>query len=345
MAQGGVVEISPDFVPLEHVQRGMKNADCRTPVIFFKEDGDPYMSLCKIASETDSAVWYFDYSYKVDIDVTLDYIEVGSNNGDWVFITNCGEVGQHFFRKIALMIFCLKPEPKKYPRREFFRCVFCSEKVFGIDDHVNAPLPPLILANSIVARLADGSCKWSLRMPSELTCRMAEEAKRQKRRSEGRDSDSETDLDDDEALSGKWFHRSVELNKAIDEAPLAMAHQKMRQALMEEDVVTIKSLIVNGEYDIEREIVSGMTPLQYACSVEKTKSAICLLECGADPNQPRKSDGRPPLFMAIEDTSLAKALIKHGADLHARFQGYRVDNHPDTAPEVARLAEKARKQM
>ncbi|RHW70685.1 Ankyrin repeats (3 copies) [Trypanosoma brucei equiperdum] len=159
MAQGGVVEIPPDFVPLEHVQRGMKNADCRTPVILFGEDGDPYLSLCKIARETDSAVWYFDFATTQDVEHTLGYIEIGSNNGDWVLIMNCGGVGQQAFRDIALMVFCLKPEPKKYPRREFFRLIFCVEKAFDIDQNVDIPFPPLILKNSIAVRRADGSGK------------------------------------------------------------------------------------------------------------------------------------------------------------------------------------------
>ncbi|KAG8346908.1 putative Ankyrin repeats (3 copies) Ankyrin repeat [Trypanosoma vivax] len=345
MAHGGKVEVPPNFVPLDHVQRAMKNADCRTPVIFFLKDGDPYMSLCKIANETQSAVWLFDASNKHDSENMLGYIEIGTNNGDWVLITNCGSVGQHLFRDIALMIFCLRPEPRKHPRREFFRCVFCVEREFCIDDSVGVPFPPLILKNSIVARVVDNASKWSIRLPSESTIREVEDMKRERRRQEGRDSDDETDLDEDELLSGKWFHRAVELNKAVDEAPLTLAQEEMRMALDAEDLPTIKRLIESGEIDIEREIKVGMTPLQYACSVEKAKSVACLLECGANPNKPRRSDGRPPLFMALDDISIVESLVAHGADLFAKYEGYRVDSHPDTLPEVSKMVKKLREEM
>ncbi|EAN80891.1 hypothetical protein, conserved, partial [Trypanosoma cruzi] len=78
---------------------------------------------------------------------------------------------------------------------------------------------------------------------------------------------------------------------------------------------------------------------------QKVKAAKCLLECGADPNQPRQSDGRPPIFMALEDESLVEALVKHGADLFKTFQGWRLDAHPDTSPPIARMIKKLRQSM
>nr|AAS75144.1 nuclear protein Tc22 [Trypanosoma cruzi] len=139
MVQGGVVEIPPNFVPLEHVCRALKNADCRTPVIFFYEDGDPFLSLCKIAREMQSAVWHFDLAVIKSIQNVMDYIDVGTKNGDWVLISHCEEVEQHRFREVALRVFLLKPEPKKYPRREFFRCLFCVEKVFELEGNAMTP--------------------------------------------------------------------------------------------------------------------------------------------------------------------------------------------------------------
>ncbi|ESL07930.1 hypothetical protein TRSC58_04376 [Trypanosoma rangeli SC58] len=152
MVQGGVVEIPPDFVPLEHVCRGMRNADCRTPVIFFYEDGDPFLSLCKIAKEVQSVVWHFDLAIMKSIQNAMDYVDVGTQNGDWVLITHCEEAEQSLFRDIALRVFLLKPEPKKCPRREFFRCLFCVDKAFDIEGTAPLPFPPVILKNSIIAR-------------------------------------------------------------------------------------------------------------------------------------------------------------------------------------------------
>ncbi|PWV02680.1 nuclear protein Tc22 [Trypanosoma cruzi] len=346
MVQGGVVEIPPNFVPLEHVCRALKNADCRTPVIFFYEDGDPFLSLCKIAREMQSAVWHFDLAVIKSIQNVMDYIDVGTKNGDWVLISHCEEVEQHLFREVALRVFLLKPEPKKYPRREFFRCLFCVEKVFELEGNAMTPFPPVLLKNSIISRRVDeSSSKWCLKLPSDAKYREIEELKRERRRAAGRDSDSETDLSEDDRLSGKWFHRSVELNKAADESPVTMAEGEMQVALDEEDVETIKILIADGKIDVSKVIKFGMTPLQYACSTQKVKAAKCLLDCGADPNQPRQSDGRPPIFMALEDESLVEALVKHGADLFKTFQGWRLDTHPDTSPPIARMIKKLRQSM
>ncbi|KEG14951.1 nuclear protein Tc22 [Trypanosoma grayi] len=346
MVQGGVVEVPEDYVPLEHVRRAMKNADCRTPAIFFLEDGDPFLSLCKIAKETQSAVWYFDLAVMKNVQNAMDYIDVGTKNGDWVYIAHSDEVDQQSFRDIARMVFLLRPEPKKYPRREFFRCLFSVTKSFDIEADAEALFPPLLLKNSIVARkLDENNAKWSLKLPADTKPREIEQLKRERRRAEGRDSDSETDLDEDDRLSGMWFHRAVELNKSADESPLTLAEEEMEAALDAEDVNTIKRLIKDGHIDVSRKIKCGMTPLQYTCSKEMVKSALCLLECGADPNAPRQSDGRPPIFMALEDTSLVEALVKHGADLFATFQGWRVDSHPDTSPQVAKMTKKMREFM
>lgn len=346
MVQGGVVDVPYDYVPLEHVSRAFKNADCRTPVVLFSEDGDPFLSVCCVAKETQSAVWYFDLSISTSIQNAIDYIEVGTKNGDWVYITHCEKAGQHVFRDIALMVFLLKPEPKKYPRRDFFRCCFCIDKPFDIEGCCNIPFPPLLLKSSIVARKCNkNSTKWSIKLPSEVKYREVEEMKRQRRREQGRDSDSETDLSEDDRLSGMWFYRSVELNKAGEESLLVMAEEEMQIALDAEDLEKIKSLVTEGKIILSAELKCGMTPLQYACSNEKVAAAKCLLECGADANQPRKSDGRPPLFMALEDKSLVEALIKQGADPFATFQGYRVDTHPDTAPHIAKLVRRIRTSM
>ncbi|RNF00857.1 nuclear protein Tc22 [Trypanosoma rangeli] len=346
MVQGGVVEIPPDFVPLEHVCRAMRNADCRTPVIFFYEDGDPFLSLCKIAKEVQSVVWHFDLVLMKSIQNAMDYVDVGTQNGDWVLITHCEEAEQSLFRDIALRVFLLKPEPKKYPRREFFRCLFCVDKAFDIEGTAKLPFPPVILKNSIIARrIGDHSSKWSVKLPSDAKYLEIAALKRERRREAGRDSDSETDLSEDEKLSGMWFYRSVELNNAVDDSPLTRAEEEMQIALDEEDVDTIKRLITDGKIGVSKIIKWGMTPLQYACSRENVKAAKCLLDCGADPNQPRQSDGCPPIFMSLEDASLVEALVEHGADLFQTYQGWRIDAHPDTSPHIARMTRRMRANM
>ncbi|ESL08890.1 hypothetical protein TRSC58_03399 [Trypanosoma rangeli SC58] len=119
----------------------------------------------------------------------------------------------------------------------------------------------------------------------------------------------------------------------------------MQMALDEEDIDTIKRLITEGKIDVSKIIKWGMTPLQYACSRENVKAAKCLLDCGADPNQPRQSDGCPPIFMSLEDASLVEALVEHGADLFQTYQGWRIDAHPDTSPHIARMTRRMRANM
>lgn len=64
----------------------------------------------------------------------------------------------------------------------------------------------------------------------------------------------------------------------------------------------------------------GLTPLQYALSLDREEKALALLSGGADPNIP-SPDGRRPLHRAIESTrisiKLVRQLVESGADVDA----------------------------
>lgn len=47
------------------------------------------MSVCAVARETQSAVWDFDLAVAMNKTNIMDYVEVGTKNGDWVYIANC----------------------------------------------------------------------------------------------------------------------------------------------------------------------------------------------------------------------------------------------------------------
>ncbi|KAK7198407.1 Dynein heavy chain and region D6 of dynein motor/Ankyrin repeats (3 copies)/Ankyrin repeat [Novymonas esmeraldas] len=346
MAARAIADFTTDFAPLEYIDRAIKNSDCRTPVIFVQEDGDPFQSVCYLAKQRSSAVWSFDVSLLQSAQNIADYIDVGINNGDWVYITNCDLVGESYFRDVARTLYQLVPEPHQYPRREVFRCFFGVTTPFDLNAPVGLPFPPLFMHTALVARptAAQGS-KWSRIMPADKPLFSAAALKHQQRREAGRESDSESDLDEADRISGVLFHRAAERNRDIEQSAVTLAKHEMVQAIDEQNAPLMQRLVSSGEVDLSRKIKDGMTPVQYACCKQLTESVRTLLSLGADPDAPREADGRPPLFMSIDDLSLAKVLVEGGANLFSKYEGYRADSHPDTAPSVAAYFAEERKYM
>ncbi|KPI87098.1 hypothetical protein ABL78_3810 [Leptomonas seymouri] len=346
MALRAITDLPVDFVPDEYVERAVKNSDCRTPIIFVQQDGDPFQSVCYLAKQFNSAVWSFDVSLMQSVQNIMDYVDVGLNNGDWVFITNCDLVGASYFREVARLLYHLLPEPHTYPRREIFRCFFGVSVAFDLNAPVGQPFPPLFMHSAIVARpTSKQGSKWSRIMPTDDPLFTVAAKKHQRRREEGRESDSESDLDETDRISGVLFYRAAERNMEVDQSPVTLAKHEMLQAIDKQDGREMERLVQSGDVDLSRKIKDGMTPVQYACCKQLTESVRVLLALGANPNDPRESDGRPLLFMSIDDTELARVLVEGGADPFAKFEGYRVDSHPDTAPEVAACVAEMRKYM
>lgn len=328
-------EFPDDFVPEEHVVRAVKNSDCRSALIFAVEDGDPLPSLTYLAKKCGSTIWNFDLKVNSSAEYITDYMDVGIKNGDWIYISNCDSVNESFFRKAARVMYKLEPEPDKYPRREFFRAAFSVSKHFNINGPGPIQFPPLLMQTAIIARKTVTTNKWSLIIPVDDPLFVETQKKHRQRRLQGRDSDSESDLEEGHPITGARFYRSAELSKFVDNSPLAKATELLEAAVRSQDVHTILDLVGSGDVDISKNLIGGMTPLQFACSAQLIDAAMALLEAGADPNQVRQSDGRPPLFMYLQDVSLASALANAGADLYRKFQGCRADNHPDTDPTIA----------
>lgn len=343
MAQRASVAVPDNFTPLEYIERSLRNSDCRTPIIFVQEDGDPFASVTVLAEKRDLAVWSFDVSLLQSAQNIVDYVEVGVNNGDWVYITNCDIVGEEFFRDVARILFSLQPDPLRYPRRELFRCFFGVRKPFDPNAPVGVPFPTLFMHDAIIARkVGEEGSKWSRIVPVDDPLFTEAAIKHEHRRAAGRDSDSESDLGSNEHISGMIFHRCAERTQNIDQSPVTLSKNVLEKAISEQDCNTIKRLINSGEVDVSRKVKEDMTPIQFAVCKQLTESVRTLLEMGADPNAPRESDGRPPLFMSLDDINLAAVLVEGGGNLFAKYQGYRPDNHPDTAPNVAAYFAKQR---
>jgi hypothetical protein len=167
---------------------------------------------------------------------------------------------------------------------------------------------------------------------------MIEAVKHSNRREAGRDSDSESDAEDAEKkITGMWFHRAVDFHALDSGSSITKASEEIYLAIDAQDPEKIGELCRSGQLDLNLLRRGGMSPLQDACSMQKTIAAKALLEAGADPNLPRDGDGCPPLFMTLEDEDLVRALIEAGADPCIRFEGNKLEHHPSTAPPIVAL--------
>lgn len=341
--------VPDDYQPLAHVVRALKSSECRTPIFFVLSDGDPFHSVARLAKDVGSTVWRVEMGNPKNEQNALDYVDVGIQNGDWVYVTQNEAAVGDVHREIAKILVTLQPDPKKYPRREHFRIFFTVENPIDLNDNIALPFPRLLVKNGILARRrteaaeAVSPTKLTKRRPEEVDLAVKETLKHQQRREAGRESDSESDADEPEKkLTGLWFHRAVDFFTTDEGTNLMKPQDEIYIAIDKEDVERIKELCQSGKLDISKVKKSDMTPLQYAVSWEKVNATRALLEAGADPNQVRESDGCPPLFMSLELEELLFLLLEYGADIHSRFEGDRIENHPSTSPNVAALVKKVR---
>lgn len=347
MVGGGVVALEEGFEPLHHVVKLFNSSECRIPLILVEDpDGDPFRSVACLANRQQSAVWQITMDSERNAQNALDYIDVGIQNGDWVYLTQCEDAPPDSLRRIGLQMMTLQPDPKRYPRRELFRLWLVVKKPLNLNDTIHTIFPQVITKNALVGRAAappGSGCsspeKLQKKLPAEPPLYEKEEERHAARRQAGRDSDSESDADEPhKRITGLWFYRAVDL-QCGGEGPVvsANAQQEIFSACDANNLDRITQLIQSGQVDVNRAKKDGMTPLQYCCSRELVAAAQALLASGANPNQPRESDQCPPLFMCLESVELVQALIDAGANYNARFEGYLLEKHPTTAPEIARM--------
>ena len=194
-----------------------------------------------------------------------------------------------------------------------------------------------------VVTTADGTSparlKTVIRVPAEPHLKDITMHKHLRRCSQGRDSDSESDMEEPEKkVTGLWFHRAVDFYEKDGGTVIARVHEILFEAVENEDVAMIEEISNSGRLNINKiKNPSGMTPLQFAVSRERVQSVKTLLACGADPTIKRESDGSPLLFMCIETAEIVPMLLHHGADMYEKYEGYNLEAHPTTQPHVARL--------
>lgn len=326
---------------LAHVDRLYKNSEVRTPLICCLQDGDPLKSIEALARQQGCAVWTIAMDSAKNEQNALDYLEVGLQNGDWVYLTKNEHATQKTLREVALQLCTVAPEPRHFPKRELFRMWLLVEEDLDINNNINPIFPTLLVQNCLYGRAAPTSPRGSklrTRDSVEPTLMQLEYEKRCNRKDQGRNSDSESDHEEaEDKKTGLWFHRSVDFYQydqdAVGSVALRGAQDQIFDAVEQGDLEAARSL-VEADADCIHATKAGMTPLLWAVMCDNVPMVQMLLEHGSDPNQRRLANGMPALFMSIEQVALLQLLIDNGADIEARYEGMLLVDHPDTAPEI-----------
>jgi len=333
-------ELTSESEVMPQVQRLYANSEVRTPLICCLQDGDPLRSIEYMARQKGCAVWSISMDSAKNEQNALDYLEVGLQNGDWVYLTHNEKATSKTLREIALQLTTVAPDPKHFPKRELFRLWLSVEGDLDVNDTITPIFPTLLMQNCIYARAEPKSPRASrlrTRQPVEPTLQEVEHHKRMKRRENQRDEDSESDHEDAaEKRTGLWFHRSVdfyEADKGSVGAHIQAEGESIFDAVESGDVDKIGSL-VSANIDCLNATKAGMTPLLWGVMCDNINVVQLLLQKGADPNQRRLGNGMPAVFMHIEQVPLLQLLLEHGADLNVRYEGCLLRDHPDTSHEV-----------
>jgi ankyrin repeat protein len=225
--------------------------------------------------------------------------------------------------------------------------VLVTDKPIAVNDLIRPVLPQSMLQHCLVARAhvpagvraeAASPEKIQRRMPAEPPVFEQALSKHAQRREQGRDSDSESDADEPEKkATGMWFHRAVDFYETDGGSTVARVNEVIFDAVEAEDTKAILELANSGRLNIDAVKRDGMNPLMFAVSRGRVESAKALIEAGADVHVRREADNCPLLFMCIEAEELVHALIDAGANVDERFEGYRLEAHPSTMPNIAAL--------
>jgi hypothetical protein len=333
---------------LRHIEKVFRSSETRTPLVAAFSDGDPYYTVSTLARRDDSAVWSIVMGTEKNEQNALDYVQVGTQNGDWVYLTNVEKASQEVLRKIAVILYTLKPEPQEFPRRHLFRLWLITDTPIQVNDTIRPIFPQSLLQHALVARshivagtsagVPSSPDKYSRRMPAEVPLHEEALVKHSKRREIGRDSDSESDAEEPEKkATGMWFHRAVDFFAHDGGSTVARVNEVIFDAVDKQNTKEIAALCNSGRPNIDAVTRDGMNPLMFAVSRERVESVKALLAAGADVHVRRAADNCPLLFMCVESEAVLTALIEAGANIDERFEGYRLENHPTTMPHIAAM--------
>eukprot|EP01012_Entosiphon_sulcatum_P009115 TRINITY_DN1504_c0_g1_i1.p1 TRINITY_DN1504_c0_g1~~TRINITY_DN1504_c0_g1_i1.p1 ORF type:complete len:342 (+),score=70.99 TRINITY_DN1504_c0_g1_i1:98-1123(+) len=323
---------------LPHVERVYNLSECRTPLIICLSDGDPLKSIEALAKRNGCAVWKIVMDTPKNEQNALDYLDVGLQNGDWLYLTQCEKATAKVMRDIALQLMTVRPEPKLYPKRELFRLWLILEEPIDLNDQIHPVFPAVLTQNALLGiRDQDRGAKVATKQKVDPHLSEEQIQKQQKRIQKGLPVDDESDGDVEDPqkrVTGMWFHRAVQFYEADAENAVMKSVEDIFDAIEKGDLEKVKDIISRNTLDLNQITKSGLTPLLWAIMCDNLAMVRLLLENEADPNLRRASNGMPPIFMSIESPEMLQLLIDFGADIDARFEGKALMDHPDTAPAI-----------
>jgi len=110
-------------------------------------------------------------------------------------------------------------------------------------------------------------------------------------------------------------------------------HTPITYLIVHDMEILVNTLISEGA-DVNRVSCMGLTPLQHACSFERSYAVDCLLQAGADPNIAEKVYGWSALTLATMGghVDLVETLCSAGAHIdHIDLQGNSMLHHAANA--------------
>ena len=293
--------MSGDVLP--HIQRLYDNSECRTPLVCCLEDGNPLKSIQALAKARGCAVWHIAMDSPKNEQNALDYLDVGLQNGDWVYLTHNELASQQTHREIALQLLTVVPNPKLFPKRELFRLWLAVEHEVDLDESVQPVFPTLLSHNALYGRARPESprgTRLKRKKAVEPDLMRTEFSKRSQRREAGRGSDSESDAETaQDKRMGLWFHRSVDFYEADEGFATANTEGDVFTAIEAGDEEKAAQCLASNTMDVNQVLRSGMTPLFWAVMCDHIPIIRQVLEAGADPNQRRQGDGMPVIFLSL----------------------------------------------
>eukprot|EP01001_Neometanema_parovale_P006169 NODE_2547_length_1392_cov_182.699764_g2420_i0.p1 GENE.NODE_2547_length_1392_cov_182.699764_g2420_i0~~NODE_2547_length_1392_cov_182.699764_g2420_i0.p1 ORF type:complete len:343 (+),score=71.83 NODE_2547_length_1392_cov_182.699764_g2420_i0:109-1137(+) len=324
---------------LAHVERIHSLSEVRTPLICCLENGDPVKSIEVLAKRQGLTVWKISMDTPKNEQNALDYLQVGLQNGDWLYLTQCEKATTKVMREIALQLFTVAPDPKNYPKREFFRLWLLVEQPIDINDNVNPIFPAVLTQHALLAwrEISQNKNKVICKQKVDPLLAESQMMKKVSRKDRGQDSDDESDeegVDPAKKQTGMWFHRAVDFFTADADNAVTKSVENIFDAIEKGEVETVKDIIAGNTLDLNQIAKAGLTPLLWAIMCDNIAMVRLLLDSEADPNLRRVGNGMPPIFMSIEEPELLQLLIDYGADIDARFEGKTLMDHPDTAPSI-----------
>eukprot|EP00755_Sulcionema_specki_P010361 Sspe_Gene.46282::Locus_23086_Transcript_2_2_Confidence_0.667_Length_1047::g.46282::m.46282 len=152
----------------------------------------------------------------IDVDEVLAKVDECLNKGLWLALheADAGRLNHDLYRKLALRLMTVAPDPLNFPRREFFRLWIVTRDTVDLDD--TGPLPA-VLARQVLQLCKGEACEHKVvrALPTDPILREKEVKRREQQQEQGIDADAEPIPGDPASaqeihITGSWFTRSGE---------------------------------------------------------------------------------------------------------------------------------------